>query len=189
MKSLGKFCKQGGASIGWTNSGFPLARLTVTQDQVFLWTALGVYEFNKFQIVQLQPIKTFGINGVRILHCKSTYPESLVFTYFGSAEVFSKAVEDTGFIPMGDLRQDFKALRKDFPIRVSAMLGLLSFYAGVFSSLGLKPLLFSLFLGGLLVQSFIPLQSLILGHGRHIDEIRHYLRAVILVSVITILCL
>jgi len=171
----------GNCTIGLMNISFPCARFSIHRDGIRLSTLLGIYELDAFQVVHFIPVRSLGFHGIKILHRKASYPDHLVFYFFGTKQKFWDEMEATGFPMEGT---NLPIPKKDTAIALKS-----SFL--VFSAASLWSLLviggFPLFLGGLFLWSLslhtlIPMQKFGLKRRRHIDEIRHWLRLVLIIS-------
>ena len=76
------FKATGGARVGWTNATYPLARLSVTTDQLSISIQLlGTYTFAPDQVATVEKYVMIPVitSGVRIHHCNVDCPERFIF--------------------------------------------------------------------------------------------------------------
>ena len=111
------YTARGGARIGWVNATWPLAKLTVTPDQLMLSIfGFGEYLFSPADVVALDPV--YGGQGVRVVHCRANCPERIIFFLprKGDAGELARRLEESGFTPSGT-RWEGKHPSSGMPLR------------------------------------------------------------------------
>jgi len=94
--------RRGGALIGWTHAGWPLATLEATQSELTLKAfLLGTYKFRPGQIVRFEERKSFvvSLEGMRIRHVVPDCPRRIFFGCRGGAKRLIEEIHATGFTP------------------------------------------------------------------------------------------
>ncbi len=90
----------GGARIGWVDTTWPLATLTVTPELLTLDShIMGVFHFFSADIVSLEACTfiPFIARGVRIHHRNSKYNSKIVFWVFRNPIRVIDQIEELGF--------------------------------------------------------------------------------------------
>jgi hypothetical protein len=96
------FKATGGAQLGWINSSWPLARLSVTREKLILAvTLMGTYSFNPSDVAAVELYVLFPLLawGVRVRHCKTDYPQRIIFWSLGHLQRILDGILGTGFLP------------------------------------------------------------------------------------------
>ncbi len=92
----------GGARVGWLNASWPLARISATQDQLRLKVAIaGEYTFHPGEVISVVRYTLIPILGwgIKIIHNKAEYPDSIIFWTLGSPASVLAGIEEAGFRP------------------------------------------------------------------------------------------
>src|SRR5690348_12204392 len=108
----------GGARLGWVNATWPFGRLTISPGQLTISLAfVGEYTFAPSEI---SGFERCGIasNGIRIVHMRSDYPETIIFRCGGRAERVLDAATRAGF---GTPAPSSPPLRHGMPFRWMAV--------------------------------------------------------------------
>lgn len=181
-----EFIRLGNCTIGSMSIAFPFARLKMNDERIEIKTIVGTYELESFQTCQILPVRFLGMNGIKILHRKISYPTKIIFYYLGSRDKFWNQMGLSAFpLRRSELsvvvRSKAMALRSSF-LAVST-LSLMSLFVFGGKSIFLSGTLFWVFA----LHSLIPVQKIGLKKNRHIDEIRHWLRFFILICFILLL--
>lgn len=194
---------RGGARIGWVNATGPLAKLSVSAQQLSIsGFLLGDYKFSPDQVVALEPhgfIPVLG-TGIRIVHTVSNYPQKIVFWCSKSPKQLIEQIISLGFRPSASA--ELICRNHGMPFRWSFVIILVAIWNGLFfldESVPWKepelPGPFSLLaLGVLFLTSFAldnsdQFQKWFLKPGRSIDEVRAVVRLVLFISAIMFIIL
>jgi len=192
---LGTYTTTGGARVGWTNASYPLARLSVTPDELTLSIRLlGTYTFAPGQVASIERYVMIPViaSGILIDHCRTDYPKRVIFWSWGKPDKVLAGIREAGFQPTAPASEI--PPRSGFALRWStiiiaillwnALFMLTPFFAGgnshkpgPFTILPLA-IAFAACLGALYSPA---LQRLLLKPGRHIGEIRPFLRLLIFI--------
>jgi hypothetical protein len=87
----------GGARLGWVHATWPFGRLKVSRDQLTISLAIvGQYTFAPSEVSELQRCG-IASNGVRIVHTRSDYPETIIFWCGTRAQRVLDAATRAGF--------------------------------------------------------------------------------------------
>lgn len=182
----------GGSLVGWVNASWPLAKLTISAEHIFLST-FGKYEFTPEQVVSIEPFGAipFLASGIRINHNRLDYPSQVVFWCAGGRKKVLESFKKLNFHPQGIASQRPSGIA----LRWSAILTFLViwntlFLFGMSSRNGPRDFpgpfeliaLISVFVFSTAAQSSATLQNMILREGRHIGEIKQFLRLLQLVT-------
>jgi hypothetical protein len=183
---------RGGSRIGWVNSSWPFATLTVKANRVAI-SSLGTYEFAPSEVVAIEPYGSVPLlaSGIRIRHNRADYPETIIFWCMGSRDTVLKSLASTGFTPSG------RAVQRagGFPVRWSVVVAVIVLWNGLFvldRSAGVsrsRPLgtfalvaLLLIFGAATATRVWPRFQRLVLREGHHVSEINAFL---ILIQMIT----
>jgi hypothetical protein len=190
------FTTKGGARIGWMNATHPFAQLSATKDALVISVRLlGTYSFTPEQVSAVERYTMIPVLGwgIRIRHCRSDYPERVIFWCLGNPDRLICGIRDAGF--MATAPSSAVPHRRGMPIRWSAILVALAVWNGLIlldisRSTGPIPipgpfcvlavLLAFLLSIGTLTSS--KLQHRILKPGRSINEIGAFLRLLAFIS-------
>ena len=190
------FSLRGGMRAGWVHSSWPLARLSVSPDRIYVeGLFVGRYEFGPTEVVALEPVGLHPLlgGGVRILHTRPDYPRSIVFGGGGSSQALVDRIRQAGFIPSASSAMlppgRGIAVRWWVLLLAIALWNVLflldGFYVGgprrspgplTFCALAL------VFLGTLAVKESEEVQAVVLRPGRSVGEIGPFLSLLQIVS-------
>jgi hypothetical protein len=185
---------RGGATVGWINVSWPLAKLAVSQDRLAI-SASQKLEFEPSQVVSIEPqvIVPALVSGISIEHNRLDYPKTVVFHCIGNRDKVLSAIAQAGFVPTGQPI----ARPEGFPVRWSAvaiivlvwnalMLWSIPSMRAVTSPLiaGLAQIaaLLSVFVFASVLPRFPGLQDLVLAPGHQVGEIKGLLSFLQLLS-------
>lgn len=182
----------GGASVGWVNASWPLARLSVSSGQLQLWVALsGSYTFTPGQVVALELEGSIFRRGIRIVHTNPDYPEGIIF-WRGGRDQMLQEIKRIGFQPRASAaqvpRRDGMAWRWSFVIVAVLSWNVLFLIDGSMWNDRHEPGLGGLTALALLFSATIALsfstrfQSLAVKPGRSASEIQSMVRLLRLIS-------
>jgi len=118
--------QRGGASLGWMNATWPLARLSVTRDELRVKAALiPPCVFTSQDVVRIEPVGRirYPASGLRIVHTRKDLPAKVVFWCTGSRDQLAKDIAATGFKPAASERD--VPVRGNMPFRWSFAIGVL----------------------------------------------------------------
>lgn len=90
----------GGARVGWFETGWPLARLAAT-DTLLTLNTMGKYEFVAEQVVALEKKGGILASGIQVVHNRSDYPRTIIFSCIGGRQRVLDAISQAGFVPRG----------------------------------------------------------------------------------------
>lgn len=190
------FTITGGARIGWINATWPLARLSATRDTLTVSASLlGSYSFAPDQV---SAVERYGVIpvlgcGVRIHHCRTDYPQRIVFWCLGNPERVLHRIREAGFLPTAPSYAIPQ--RRGIPLRWSAILFAVAVWNALLwiestrsagppsqpGPLAVGALLFAFTLSvGTLTSTNV--QRLILKPGRSVGEVRPFLRLLAFIS-------
>jgi hypothetical protein len=87
----------GGARLGWVQATWPFGRLSISPGQLTISLAfVGRYTFSPSDVSRLERCG-IASNGVRIVHPRSDYPETVIFWCGGRAARVLDAATRAGF--------------------------------------------------------------------------------------------
>lgn len=200
---------RGGASIGWVSMTWPLAKLSVTRDQLRI-NGLGLAScvFEPRDIVALQPrgaMPAFVSNAIQITHTRPDLPEKIAFMTVGrSRDQLLADIAATGFRPSAAAKdvpaRSGMAFRWSFVIvlalcwNILFLLDNLEVLSGFIASNGLEPrriapfgwlsllAIASLFALAVLLPCFERLRTWAIRPGRHIGEVMPVINLVRLIT-------
>jgi len=203
--------KRGGASIGWMNASWPLARLTASRDELRVSaTFTQTCVFAPKDVVRIEPVGRirFLANGLQIIHTRKDLPPKVVFWCTGSREELLKEITATGFRPAASERD--VPVRGSMPFRWSFAIGVVLFWNVMFlldliglqllsgvpaaelaftgrHPLGVLSLIAMVSVSALaLALPHVPaLQRLALKPGHEIAEVKPLLRLIVIIGVLT----
>lgn len=169
----------GGARIGWFNSGWPCARLTVTPDRLTVSALfVGTYHFTPAQIFAFEKVGRIS-PALRIIHTRDDISGRCIFMTLSGPEKLARRIRDAGFIPAAQSAPQARGV----PFRWSSIIAIVILWnlLGLLSLLGhrsLEPHPVSLIPLG--IMSFLSisllwmpsLHPLIMRPGRHFEELR-----------------
>jgi len=86
---------------------------------------LGEYRFLPHEVIAIEPYGMIPIlgRGIRIVHTKAGYPDTIVFWCIGSVSHLLTRIQSTGFLPEASQSQIVR--RPDFPVRWRALLAVI----------------------------------------------------------------
>src|SRR4030095_3055997 len=87
----------GGARLGWVQATWPFGRLSISPGQLTISLAfVGRYTFAPSDVSALERCG-IAANGVRIVHTRSDYPQTVIFWCGGRVERVLDAATRAGF--------------------------------------------------------------------------------------------
>lgn len=182
----------GGAQVGWVNATWPLAKLSVSAQELSVSGALiGKYKFSPAQVAALEPHGSIPIlaSGVRIVHTVQNYPEKIVFWCFGSPKRLIEKITTLGFQPRASRAQVPK--RDGIPFRWSFLIAVIVVWNVLFLMEGIPPkgpgpymllAIALLFVTALALNFSRTFQIFVLKPGRSFSEVRSMALLVLVVS-------
>jgi hypothetical protein len=186
------FKQRGGAQIGWMSASWPLAGIEVSQGKLIV-SSLGRYAFEPSDVTAVEEVGAIPIlsQGIRIHHSNTRYPEKIVFYSLSGRTALLAAVRRAGFT----IGQPITQTKRGFPMRLSAVIGLVVVWNAIFllkgtnlekSSHSPGPLEFfalaALFALATLLPKSKTLQAVFMRSGRDVGEVASLLRLVQLVT-------
>jgi hypothetical protein len=188
----GSFAFTGGARLGWVQATWPFGRLSISPAQLTISLAfVGRYTFAPSDVARLEQCG-IASNGVRIVHTRSDYPETVIFRCGGRVQRVLDAAIRAGF----DAQVPSSPRPRGMPFRwVAIAQVVVASNILVFLDRGLHPwrasrppgLLSIAALGMLLgvvfaIQVSEAAQSWALKPGRSVSEVAPFLRLVQLIG-------
>lgn len=185
----------GGARLGWVHATWPFGRLSISPGRLRISLAfVGQYTFAPSEVSELA---RFGIasNGIRIVHTRSDYPETIIFRCGGRVQRVLDAATAAGFNTRASSLHPVRASR-GMPFRWVAtaevvvawnVLGFLDQGPHPWSAPRPPGALMIVALGMLLAVAFViqiseGAQAWALKPGRSVSEVVPFLRLVQLVA-------
>jgi len=184
--SIARVSQRGGAQVGWLNASWPLASIQITPGSLTV-SVLGDYVFAPADVHAIESVGSIPLlsTGIRIHHTRPDYPEKIVFYGMGRDRLV-QAASAAGF----RVGEPHLQTKRGFPVRFSAVVAALLLWNGLFLlDTGGHPfggprkpglLVFVALALFCAIATLVPrsprLQQLILREGRHIGEIRGFLR-------------
>jgi hypothetical protein len=190
---------RGGSRVGWVNATWPFAGLTASATKLTLAT-FGKYEFSPQQVVSFEFYGSLPLfsSGIRIVHNRLDYPDSVVFWCMGSRERVLRKIREAGFVPQGQPPSTPRAT--GFPLRWSVVALFLVIWNGLFLMDGTArwaplPGAYSMtailltFVFSICTDRFERLQKLVLREGHGVGEIKPLLRLVqLILGLMLVIC-
>lgn len=182
--------------MGWTNATWPLAKLSATSDTLTIAARLlGTYSFTPEQVSSVERYSMIPVLGwgIQIRHCRTDYPQRIIFWCLGNPDTLLRDIREAGFRPTAPPSP--LAHTSGNPIRWSVILVTIVVWNAFFllglarSSISfplpgpwaLVALLFAFALSIGTLKS-PRLQQCVLKPGREVGEIRPFLRLLAFVS-------
>jgi len=182
-----KLTVTGGARIGWVNASWPLAKLSVSKDNLSITALmLGAYSFAPTEVVALeayQPLPIIG-RGIRVVHSRSDYPETIIFWCLSNPTTLLHDIEAAGFIARTSPTGQPQRRGRGFPVRWVAVVAIVAMWNVLFLFDGFVPwnppkppgpfvlLALGLLLTGTFALQVSPrVQALVMRPGRPVSEI------------------
>ena len=201
LQNLQPFTTTGGAHVGWMNATWPLAQLLATTDRLTISIRLlGTYTFTPDQVSAVERYTMIPVLGwgVQIRHCRTDYPQRVIFWSVGSPDTLLRGIRDAGFLPAASSSEIPRG--RGIAVRWSAILVAVVVWNALllldFSRSGSSPpqpgpfaLVALLFAFALSVGTLVSprLQRLVLKPGRSVGEISPFLRLLAFVSGIMVI--
>jgi hypothetical protein len=184
--SIARISQRGGAHVGWLSASWPLASIRIAPGSLTV-SMLGHYVFVPADVDAIESVGAIPLlsTGIRIHHTRPDYPEKIVFYGVGRDRML-QAASAAGF----RVGEPHLQTKRGFPVRFSAIAVFLLLWNGLFLlytgghpfDRPSKPGLFAIVPFAMacatatLALRFPRLQQLILREGRHIGEVRGFLR-------------
>jgi hypothetical protein len=187
---------RGGSKLGWIHASWPFAKLTASSGELTLAT-LGTFVFTPEQVIAHEPVGSIPVlaRGIRIVHTRPDYPQTIIFWYLGSREKLLTGISEAGFVPRGSTGSFAKPT--GFPVRWSVIGIWLVIWNGLLlvdrtavqtraAAPGFRTLLALLGTFGLCWGTLKSkrLQTLVLRDGHYVAEIRPALLLMLIVTAI-----
>ncbi len=86
----------GGASIGWFNASWPLAKLSLSDGMLSLKILWTTYDLKTEELSRLESFKGWFSAGIRIVHSSRTLDPKVIF-WMPTPEKVLVAAKDFGF--------------------------------------------------------------------------------------------
>jgi hypothetical protein len=126
----------GGARIGWVNASWPLAKLTVTAEELTLQARLvGTHRFKPEHVAAIAEINWLPVlaSGVRIHHVRPDVPERVIFWNMGGPKPVLAALSRAGFTPTASSEELERIKQLGFPFRIPFVIAMVLLWNGLFA--------------------------------------------------------
>jgi len=202
----------GGARLGFANSTWPLATLTITSERLDINGSLvGSYSFNKEDVDSIEPYYNIPFigQGIKINHHVPNYKRKVIFWTFKNPHDIIEKIRSTGFLdPQTDKPSNHeinnqvinKQKQGGFPVKIPFLVSILViwnllFFADIKNYLGNelsnKPLgngaliaLGFLFIVSLLTLISKDFRKIVLKEGRELKEINRFLYFIMIICTV-----
>jgi hypothetical protein len=182
----------GGAQIGMARASWPFAKLKVTKDKLELNAGfIGLFVFAPTDIISIEPYSSFFNRGIKINHCVGGYNKTIAFFSLGAGSLI-ESIRQTGFLDNNDAVPSVREMADvqatgGFPFKWPPVIGLIVIWNilflingyGFFNGHRASPIgvwarvaLAFVFLTGLCLLLFKPMQHFMLKKGRTINDVK-----------------